>query len=127
MAEITITIDESGDLKMLETAMAEPFKTLGTTVTKRASHVIPARFWARQFFKLIRLFVKDDSASAEWCRTWRGPWIVDMSPIGGDVLRGSDYFGSWTLEWDNRQDAIKAEIQAVNKFFGGVGCQNITK
>ena len=112
---------------MLETAMAEPFKTLGTTVTKRASHVIPARFWARQLFKLIRLFVKDDSASAEWCRTWRGPWIVDMSPIGGDVLRGSDYFGSWTLEWDNRQDAIKVEIQAVNKFFGGVGCQNITK
>ena len=53
MAEITITIDESGDLKMLETAMAEPFKTLGTTVTKRASHVIPARFWARQFFKAV--------------------------------------------------------------------------
>ena len=120
MAEITITIDESGDLKMLETAMAEPFKVLGTTVTKRASYVMPARFWARQLFKLIRLFVKDDSASAEWCRTWKGPWVVDMSPIGGDVLRGYDYFGDWILEWDNRQDAIKAEIQAVNKFFGGV-------
>ena len=42
MAEITITIDESGNLKMLETTMAEPFKVLGTTVTKRASHVEPA-------------------------------------------------------------------------------------
>ena len=115
--EITITIDESGDMKFLETAMAEPFKILGTTETKRASHVFPANFWARQAFKLIRLFVKDDSANAAWCRTWRGPWMVDLSPIGGSVLRGYDYAGDWILSWDNRQDAIRAEIEAANNFF----------
>jgi hypothetical protein len=101
----------------LDTPMAEGFKVLGTVTTKRASHVVPASFWKRQAFKLVRLIVRDDSASAAWCRTWRGPWIVDMSPIGGSILRGYDYMGDWVLTWDNRQDAIDAEIIAVNKFF----------
>jgi hypothetical protein len=42
---------------------------------------------------------------------------VNLSPIGGDVLRGYDYFGDWVLAWDNRHEAIAAEIEAVNEFF----------
>lgn len=119
MIEVTITIDnETGDMVFLDTASSQAFKSLGTVTTKRASHVVPANFWKRQAFKLVRLFVQDDSASAAWCRTWRGPWIVDMSPIGGSILQGYDYMGSWALTWDNRQDAIDAEIIAVNKWFG---------
>ena len=55
MAEITITIDESGNLKMLETTMAEPFKVLGTAVTKRASFVEPYDFWPRVAFITVDL------------------------------------------------------------------------
>jgi hypothetical protein len=118
MSEVTITIDESGNMLFLDTGeSADAFKELGTVTTKRASHVYPAQFWKRQAFKLVRLFVKDDSASAEWCRRWQGPWMVDMSPIGGSILRGCDYMGDWVLTWDNRQDAIDAEIIAVNEFF----------
>ena len=66
MAEITITIDESGNLKMLETAMAEPFKVLGTAVTKRASFVEPYDFWPRVAFTVLRKLVSDDSRIADW-------------------------------------------------------------
>jgi hypothetical protein len=117
MNEINITIDESGDLLFLDTDSCNAFKDLGAVTTKRASYVLPANFWKRQAFKLIRSFVKDDSASAGWCRTWGGSWLVDLSPIGGSILRGYDYAGDWIETWPTRQDAINAEMVAVDEFF----------
>ena len=110
---VTVTIDESGDLVFLRTPESDIFLELGETITRRASHVVPAAFWSRLAFNAIRYFVHDDSASAEWCRTWRGPWMVDTTPTAGVVLEG---------RWMIRQDAIDAEIAFLNRWFleGGV-------
>ena len=110
---VTVTIDESGDMVFLRTPESDIFLELGETITRRASRVLPAAFWSRIAFKAIRYFVHDDSASAAWCRTWRGPWMVDTTPTAGVVLEG---------RWMNRQDAINAEIAFLNRWFleGGV-------
>ena len=105
---VTVTIDESGDLVFLNSPEHDIFLELGETVTRRASHVVPASFWSRLAFNAIRYFVHDDSASAEWCRTWRGPWMVDTTPTAGVVLEG---------RWMIRQDAIDAEIAFLNRWF----------
>jgi hypothetical protein len=104
---VTIMIDESGDLVFLRTPESDIFLELGETITRRASHVVPSAFWSRLAFNTIRYFVHDDSASAEWCRTWRGPWMVDTTPTAGVVLEG---------RWMNRQDAIDAEITFLNSW-----------
>ena len=110
---VTVTIDESGDLVFLRTPESDIFLELGETITRGASHVVPAAFWSRIAFNAIRYFVHDDSASAEWCRSWRGPWMVDTTPAVGVVLEG---------RWMLRQDAIDAEIAFLNRWFleGGV-------
>jgi len=105
---VTVTIDESGDMVYLKTPESDIFMELGERITRRASHVIPSRFWPRLAFKTIRYFVHDDSASAHWCRTWRGPWMVDTTPTAGVVLEG---------RWMIRQDAIDAEIAFLNSWF----------
>ncbi len=126
--EITITIDESGDLKMLEMAMAEPFKILGTTVTKRASYVEPGGRYERWLFKIIRAVVPDDSRLAEWTRTWACLWRVNTKPVGGPILRVRDVcphinfdvypeYGGQIAFWTDRQEAIDAEIKFLNTFF----------
>ena len=120
MTEITITIDESGDLKMLETAMAEPFKILGTAVTKRASHVEPYDFWPRVAFTVLRKLVSDDSRIADWTRRWGCFWRVNTKPVGGPILRNQ--YGNIAAWWI-REDAIAAEIEFLNKFFGGISEQ----
>ena len=120
MAEITITIDESGNLKMLETAMAEPFKVLGTAVTKRASFVEPYDFWPRVAFTVLRKLVSDDSRIADWTRRWNCFWRVNTKPVGGSILR--DQYGNIATWWI-REDAIVAEIEFLNKFFGGISEQ----
>ncbi len=128
MAEIIITIDESGDLKMLEMAMAEPFKILGTTVTKRASFVEPYDFWSRVAFTFIRALVPDDSRLAEWTRNWNTLWRVNTKPVGGPILRVRDVcphinfdvypeYGGQIAFWTDRQEAIDAEIKFLNTFF----------
>ena len=117
MAEITITIDESGNLKMLETTMAEPFKVLGTAVTKRASYVEPYEFLPRLAFSIIRRVVSDDSRLADWTRRWDCFWRVNTKPVGGPILRNQ--YGNIAAWWI-REDAIVAEIEFLNKFFGGV-------
>jgi hypothetical protein len=128
MREITLTVDESGDLKFLETAMAEPFKILGTTKTRRASFVEPAPMWDRFAFTVIRWLVPDDSRIAEWTRNWNTLWRVNLKPIGGPILRFGHMYPAIHLTWKQaskvycwgrRDAAIAAEINAVNKFFGG--------
>ena len=114
---VTVTIDESGDLVFLRTPESDIFLELGETITRRASHVEPYALLPRLAFTALRYFVPDDSRIAAWTRDWDCSWRVNLSPIGGPILRGYDYLGDWILSWDNRQDAIRAEIEAANNFF----------
>jgi hypothetical protein len=110
MRTITLTIDENGDQVFLKSDGAEMFRTLGITVTRRASHVEPDTWALRILFHAIRKAVRDTSRVAAWTRTWRCRWRIDASPIGGPIL---------AKRYMNRQEAIEAEIEFVNKFFLG--------
>lgn len=57
----------------------------GKTRRRRASHIVPERFWLRQWFRLVRLFVRDESLVAAWTRRWRTLWVVDLRLSGGPV------------------------------------------
>jgi hypothetical protein len=114
---IVLTIDENGDQVFLKTDSADCFLEQGEVITRRASHVEPAPFWERQAFRLLRTLFPDTGRVAAWTRTWRCLWRVNTSPVGGPILRGYDYAGSWVLTWENRQDAIDAEIAFLNNFF----------
>jgi len=113
---ITLTIDEQGDVLFLASPENDVFLELGSVITRRASHVEPAGFWRRQAFHFLRLF-GDKTRIAEWTRNWRCEWRVNTRPVGGPILRGHDYAGSWILTWKNRQDAIDAEIAFLNSWF----------
>jgi hypothetical protein len=114
---VTVTIDESGDMVFLRTPESDVFLELGETITRRASHVEPYALIPRLLFTAIRYFVHDDSRIAAWTRNWKCSWRVNCTPVGGPILRGYDYYGDWILSWDDRQEAIRAEVKFLNRFF----------
>jgi hypothetical protein len=105
---ITLTIDEDGDLLFLKTDSADIFMELGTTVTKRASHVEPGSRYDRWFFHLLRFLFGDKGRVAEWTRTWNCEWRINTSPIGGPIL---------PERFRVRQQAIDREIVFLNQWF----------
>lgn len=128
----TATIDEKGDVLFLASNENDIFCELGDVVTKRASHVEPATFWARGAFHFLRLF-GDKTRVADWTRGWKVDWRVNTKPVGGPILtygnmlpktairdlrspRGTRYTHT-IVTWSNRQDAIDAEIKFLNWFF----------
>lgn len=68
----------------IATALGDPVKT-------RASHVLPANPIKRAAFRVIRFFAGDTGHIAQWCRNWRGPWLVywkgDHKPSFSNVSR----------------------------------------
>lgn len=102
---ITLTIDENGDQVFLKSDGAEMFRSLGITVTRRASHVEPDAWALRLLFHAIRKAVSDTSKAAAWTRTWPCMWRVNTAPLNGPIL---------TPRFTDRQAAIDAEIMYVN-------------
>lgn len=100
-------------------------------VIRRASHVEPVPAYLRLAFRAIRKLVADDSRIATWTREWPCMWQVDMSPVGGGILRWKDLphnacmakYGDWggneVATFSNRQIAIDAEVEALNNHFIG--------
>jgi hypothetical protein len=120
---VTVTIDEDGGMTYLATDSADIFMDLGTTITRRASHVEPDTLWLRWTFRILRLF-GGKNRIAEWTRGWRTTWRIDTSPVGGPVLRWK-HTNNWRskvwpdkiAKYQNRQDAIDAEIVFLNDWF----------
>ena len=116
---ITLTIDENGDQIFLKTDTADIFLELGEVITRRASHVFPVNFWKRQAFRVLRI-LGDTGRIAAWSRTWRGPWLVDTSPVGGPILTWGHLDGGddrRVATFYSRQNAIDHEIKFLNNFF----------
>lgn len=124
---VTVTIDESGDLVFLRTSESDIFLELGETLTRRASHVEPYGFLPRLLFNTIRYFVHDDSRLANWTRNWACLWRVNTSPVGGPILSWGDVpyeladsimtRSMGMLVWRDREAAIRAEVEFLNRFF----------
>ena len=121
---LTVTIDENGDLIYLKTSEHDIFAEMGEVVTRRASHVEPRTFWTRVAFHILRTMVNDKSRVAAWTRTWSCDWRVNTAPVGGPILRWK-HTGNWrasvfpetVASWQNRQEAIDAEIKFLNDWF----------
>ena len=129
---VIVTIDEDGQMTYIATDSADVFMDLGTTITRRASHVEPATFWPRVAFHILRWFVTDKSRVAAWTRIWGCNWRINTAPLGGPILTWGDVWGSrgdcqvWMRQmpmyhavacWSNRQKAIDAEIIFLNSWF----------
>jgi hypothetical protein len=120
---VTITIESNGDLTFLNLDSCQPFKTLGTVTTKRASHVEPYDFWPRLAFTVIRMLVSDSSGLAEWTRRWAVDWRVNTKPVGGPILTWDDVcetdvpYPMVIYRWRSRKAAIAAEIKFLDQFF----------
>lgn len=127
---LTVTIDDQGDLLYLKTSEHDIFAEMGEVVTRRASHVEPETFWLRVAFHILRTVVSDKSRIAEWTRSWTCMWRVNTAPVGGPILRWK-HTDNWRAKvwpegiaaWQNRQEAIDAEIKFLNQFFLERGIQ----
>jgi hypothetical protein len=85
-------IGEAGGIQAVANETAEAIAAkLGDPVKTRASHVLPANPIKRAAFRVIRFFSGDNGRVAQWCRNWRGPWLVywkgDRKPSFGHVSR----------------------------------------
>ena len=105
---VTMTIDEVGDIKMLDAPGSEICLGMGDSVTRRASHVYPVNFVKRGAFKALRFVFGDEGRVAEWTRGWHGWWMVDTTPTAGVVL---------PLRYNSHALAVKAEIEFLNDYF----------
>lgn len=131
---VTVTIEDDGALTFLATPEADIFLEQGKTITRRASHVEPVTLLPRLLFHFLRLFGNKNKIAA-WTRTWRCLWQVNTKPVGGPVLRmkhkfpemaqwyANNYpeYGEQEATWGNRQEAIDAEIQFLNRWFAERG------
>jgi len=120
---MSVTIDEEGNLVYLKTSEHDIFAELGEVVTKRASHVEPVNIWLRVAFRFLRVF-GDKTRVAEWTRGWKCLWLVDTRPVGGPILQWkhtsnwrASVFSETVASWQNRQEAIDAEITFLNSWF----------
>ena len=110
MKIITVTITDAGDQLFIKGHGTDVFCELGETQVQRGSHIVPEYIPLRLAFKALRAIVSDTSWLAAWSRTWACWWMVDASPVGGQVL---------PQRWLTREHAIAAEIEYLNKFFLG--------
>lgn len=106
---VMFKINQAGDVTFLVGERTKGFVPEATT-TRRASHVVPLFGHARFWFKALRMVFGEDGRVGDWTRTWTGPWIVDLRPVGGN--NGMIFM--------TREQAIDFEIAWLNQNFLGV-------
>lgn len=108
MKTVTVTIDENGDMLFLKNETSVIFLDLGEVKTRRASHVEPDNSTLRVVFHVLRFVFGETGIVSDFTRRWRCLWRVNTAPVGGPILTG---------RWRDRQEAIVAEIEFLNRFF----------
>ena len=104
----TLIIDEvTGDVTFLVTPAAAAFVT-DDAVVSRASHVEPETLLLRIVFRILRTVLGDKGRMSDFTRSWKCLWRVDTRPTAGVIL---------PKRYSNRQDAIDAEIEFLNRWF----------
>lgn len=77
-------------------------------VTRRASHVEPVSSVLRTIFHVLRRIFGDKGWMATFTRRWPCFWRINFTPINGPILN---------YVYRDRQQAIEAEIEWLNKHF----------
>ena len=101
MATTIITFGVDGTARALATGETAWMAAEGDARRRRASHVLPERFFQRQAFRLLRAALGDEGLAAGWTRRWRCRWLADLAPSGGPRLG----------PFCDRAKAIRAEIE----------------
>jgi hypothetical protein len=106
----TLIIDDvTGDVTFLVTPAAAAFVTPDAVVS-RASHVEPDNFLLRILFHALRTVLGDKGRMSDFTRRWPCLWRVNTAPTAGVILPN---------RYTNRQAAIDAEVEFLNKFLSG--------
>lgn len=81
-------------------------KLFPDTRIERASHILPVGQPRQMLFRLLRWLFGDTGKWSGWTRRWRGPWIVDFSPIDAPV------FGPFAT----REEAVQFELAKLEAY-----------
>ena len=101
MEQFTVSIDDAtGEARYLVSDASRFLFETGSTV-ERASHVEPVSRALRVLFYALRELFGEYGRMASFTRAWGCQWRVNLSPVNGPMLPGT---------WNDRADAIKAEI-----------------
>ena len=111
------------------TALAE---TLGGR-QRRAARIMPERLSLRLAFAGLRCLVSEGSTVADWTRTWRCRWVVDLRLSGGGRLGPYDSRDAareaelgWLRERDNEMAGQKIKLGG-RWYVDAEGCGEILK
>jgi hypothetical protein len=125
--EVTFVIDSDGRTLFLVSECMEGSSLLEYAKIARASHVEPATLFKRLTFHILRRIFGEYGKVGNWTRTWKCLWRVRI--VNGPILRWNDVPYKFTdvmlvnrtgiLVWDDRKEAIAAEIEYLNQRFIG--------
>jgi hypothetical protein len=125
--EVTFVIDESGRTLFLMSECMEGSSLLEYAKIARASHVEPGSRDLRFWFHLLRKIFGEYGLVGNWTRTWNCLWRVRI--VNGPILTYADVepryknlvapIGKRIVYWNNRAEAIAAEIEYLNQKFIG--------
>lgn len=99
--EFEIAVDDNGSLSYIQDSEISFLKDLGKASVRRASHVEPDSFLLRTLFHQMRKVFGETGRVAEWTRSWKCLWRVNMKPSKGPIL---------PERWVNRKDALNSEV-----------------
>lgn len=99
--KIRIRINSDGTMLAVDKAAIPLLRRAGTVALKRASHVLPKQWLARQVFRVLRSIFGDQGWVATFTRAWPCSWLVDLAPSNGPILG----------PYNDRQVAIDMEIK----------------
>lgn len=105
---IVVTIEEDGSIVCLKNNVTASLLEMGSSITKRASHVEPDNGLLRIIFHILRKLFGERGKMADFTRQWSCLWRVNLIPVKGPILAS---------RWKNRQKAIDAEIEWLNENF----------
>ena len=105
MREHIITIGDDGSLNFIADDSLSCLTESGKTTVERASHVLPVNRVLRVVFRWLRDHFGEKGWIAAFTRQWPCIWQADLAPSNGPILR----------PFNNRQDAINAEIQWIER------------
>ena len=102
---VTFIIDEQGECVYL---MTEAAPDIMGAIVRRGSYIEPVNALLRVLFHLLRSVVGDKGRMSDFTRAWPCQWRINMKPVDGGIL---------PVYYYNRQAAIEAEVDALNKLF----------
>jgi|TARA_Y100000310_G_scaffold98201_1_gene95899 hypothetical protein len=83
-----VIIERDGTMRAIVDDVGDLFDGARSVTVRRASHVVPVGRVRGIVYRAIRSVISDHGRMAGWTRCWSGPWLVDLSLVGGPSVLG---------------------------------------